>query len=159
MTKTTTAALVLAAIAGGVALYQQDPPVCSEGETYMPVVAVRHEDDTCTRVPIWLTCGTPPTLVNTVDSEEVPIPCGDLAPGEVRSVSIAEAYPLSMVGYVGRHATAEGEMHTPEEPPHWGICQGEGCYAAGDVEHIPIGGPDGYWCQRLKRMYPEVDCP
>lgn len=146
----------------------QTPTVCDPGEHYM-LVAEAHapaSDEApaaCTRVPVVTLCGAPHTLAWLIESEARTIPCGELAEGQVRSVPIATAYPDSIVGYVGRERQLAGElggqpMYFPAEPPRWGVCQGAGCYCAGEpsqCEAIPLGGPDGYWLTRLCRLRPE----
>lgn len=104
-----------------------------------------------------------------IDSERRAVECGDYAwvsddPNDrVQAVSIADAYPLSMVGYVGRtevtyNKGAEWEFTTPAIAPAWGPCQGQGCYCAGtpdQCEALPVGGPDGYYLTRLARLQAE----
>lgn len=139
------------------------PTSCIPGEYYMLVVdahAPASEDApaACVRIPVVTICGEPHRLAWTIDDEAKRIDCGELADGEVRSVPIAIAYPNSIVGYVARTEQVGDDWTIPAVAPHWGVCQGAGCYCAGEAgqcEHIPVGGPDGYWLTRLCRLRPE----
>lgn len=156
MTLSTIIAAWLAGLAG------ITPTSCTPGEHYMLVVDahVPADGDTpaaCVRIPVVTICGEPHRLAWTIDDEARPIDCGELAPGEVRRADTAEAYPHSLVGYVGRHAVELGEETLPAVEPSWGVCQGAGCYCAGACEHLPIGGPRGYWKTRLCRIEPILE--
>lgn len=150
----TTAALITAAMVGGTLYAVQDPPECEAGEHFMMVVEVNNEGE-CTRLPVVTVCGEPLALAWTIDDEARPIDCGALQEGEVRRVDTAEAYPDSYVGYVGRHEVEHDDITVPAVEPHWGVCIGQGCYCAGECEHLPIGGPRDYWLTRLCRLHPE----
>lgn len=150
----------------------QTPTVCDPGAHYMLVVDAHVPAGTdwegepipahCTRVPVVTVCGAPDQLAWLIESEARAIDCGSEAAGEVRSVPIATAYPDSIVGYVARTEQVYDDWTVPAVAPHWGICQGPGCYCAGEpaqCEHIPLGGPNLYYCTRLKRLNPEIKCP
>lgn len=158
MSKPTLTAIIAAALAAGTIYAVQEPDAeCSPGEPFMVVVDARTED-TCTRVPVVTVCGEPLTLAWTIDAEASSIDCGDLAEGEVRRVDTATAYPDSIVGYVARHEQTFEDVTIPAVEPHWGACDGAGCYCAGtpdQCEHLPRGGPRGYHCLRLQRLAPE----
>lgn len=137
-------------------------PAC-EGADLVGVVAVVKSLPTDVQLPL-LSQWWP------IDSERRAVECGDYvwasdAPTDrVQAVSIANTYPLSVVGFVGRHAQTwdagtEWEYTQPAVAPYWGVCQGGGCYMAGDAEYLPVGGPDRYYCTRLARLLPDAPCP
>lgn len=154
-------------IAAWLASFSGQVPInCTPEDPYTLVVEAHSTEGApvgCLRVPVVTKCGFPHTLSWVIHDEAQSIPCNDIPEGEVRSISVAEVYPESIVGLVGRHEVTTGDYTIPEVTPKWFVCQGPGCYCAGTAdqcEHLPVGGPDGYWLTRLCRLNSESElCP
>jgi len=170
--------IIAAAVVAGLVYNHESPTECTPGDPFMVIhethVPAHFDEDLgqvpekCLRGPVVLTCGDTSASPWVIHDETREIPCPeDLPEGETRRVPVESVYPNSIVGFVGRHPVTydegtELEFTDPGWDPKWHVCQGPGCYCAGtpdQCENIPVGGPDGYWCIRLKRLNPNVNCP